>query len=280
LIRIFIAAMASALLVTSGVQVPLDAAASTAPRESRYVLAPFGQVALYQPSGEPRATALFLSGDAGWNAGAAQMARDLARRGVLVAGVSTPMLMKALERGSARCINPNYPLVDLARDVEHRAGVYAYMKPVVIGYSAGATIAYAGLAQWPNGGYRGVFSLGFSADTTGHKPWCHAPGFRARAISRPAHGWLFAPSQRIRIPWVVLQGGQDKVVAFEPARRFVAAVPHARLIALPATSHDFADARQWMPQMASALAPMHNPVRRGTCRSASYPRPGTAARTI
>jgi type IV secretory pathway VirJ component len=259
--RIATTVLAGSCLITTGASAPLHAAAGRPAREVSYALAPFGKVAVYRPVGQPRATALFLSGDGGWNAGAASIARDLAGRGVLVAGVSTPALLTALGRAPGKCVNPNYALIALARDVQHRMGVRAYMKPVVMGYSAGATVAYAGLAQWPNGAYRGVFSLGFSADIAGRKPWCHAPGFVARPITSPVRGWLLGPNTQIKLPWVVLQGGQDTVVDFASAKRFVAKVPHARMIALPAVGHGFSDHRQWMPQMASALAPMLNPVR-------------------
>ncbi len=263
--RTVLAVLACALLAGAGLLVFQRSRQPSAPppgvSETSYVGAPFGRIAVYRPAGEPRATALFLSGDAGWNDGAAAIARDLAARGVLVAGVSTPVLMKALEERPGKCIDPNYPLIALARDVQHRTGVHTYMKPVIIGYSAGATIAYVSLAQWPNGGYRGVFSLGFSADTTGRKPWCHGgPGFMAHPIRRPSQGWLFAPSRHIKVPWIVLQGQEDHVVDFGTARRFVGKVPGTTFIPLPDVDHFFSDHRQWMPQFWAQLGPMLNPI--------------------
>ena len=248
-------------LLATGVCLPSRAAPPPAAHATgfSYPAHIFGRISVYRPTGQPRATALLLSGDGGWNIGTAKIAQDLAKRGVLVAGVSTPTLMASLERGGPKCINPNYALIALARDVQHRAGVKAYMKPIVMGYSAGATLAYAALAQWPTGGYRGVFSLGFSNDMPGRKPWCKAPGFIARPTVKPARGWLFAPNQKIKVPWVVLQGGKDKVVDFGAAQRFVPAVPGARLIALPTVDHSFANHRLWMPQLTVALAPMLNP---------------------
>ena len=260
IIRTMSSLVAGCLLVVTGVGAPVRASADRGVREAAYSLAPFGGIRLYRPDGQPRATALFLSGDGGWNAGTAALARDLANRGLLVAGVSTPTLMRTLERQRDRCIDPNYALVALSRDVQHRAGVHAYMKPIIIGYSAGATVAYASLAQWPNGAYRAVLSLGFSADIPGKKPWCSAPGFRAHAIAKPARGWLFAPNRQINLPWIVVQGQRDTVVNFAAARRFVAQVPHARLIDLPQGDHDFADRARWMPRVMAALAPMLNRV--------------------
>ncbi len=247
-------------LLGSGVSLPTRAASAAPASAFSYPSRMFGRISVYRPVGPPRANALFLSGDGGWNVGTANIARDLAQRGILVAGVSTPKLTASLEQGKGKCINPNYALVALARDVQHRAGVKAYMKPLVVGYSAGATLAYAALSQWPNGGYRAVFSLGFSNDLPGHKPWCQAPGFSARPTMQPARGWLFGPNPKITVPWVVLQGGRDKVVDYGAAKQFVTAVPGARLISLPTVDHAFADRRLWMPQMAAALAPMLNPA--------------------
>lgn len=260
LFRIVVALMVGSWLVATGIGAPVNASAGEAVTVGTYSLAPFGGIRLYRPGGPPRATALFLSGDGGWNTGAAAIARDLARQGMLVAGVSTPTFIRSLEHGRGRCINPNYALVALARDVQHRAGVRAYMKPIVIGYSAGATLAYASLAQWPDGAYRAVVSLGFSADMPGGKPWCSAPGFRAHAIAKPTRGWVFTPNHRINLPWIVVQGRRDTVVDFAAARRFAAAVPHAHMIDLAQGDHRFDDRARWMPRMMAMLEPMFDPV--------------------
>ena len=53
---------------------------------------------------------LFLSGDGGWNMGVIDMAKILAAQGVLVAGLSVPAYLKAMEASPAPCI-------DLARNL-------------------------------------------------------------------------------------------------------------------------------------------------------------------
>ncbi|CAH0348816.1 AcvB/VirJ family lysyl-phosphatidylglycerol hydrolase [Sphingobium sp. CECT 9361] len=247
------AAMLLSLSCAGGAAWQSAVAAPPAVRESRYRMAPFGTVHVYSPAHGPRGVVLFLSGDGGWDRPATVLAHALADQGLLVAGVSTPSLMQTLEQNKAKCIDPNYPLVDLARDVQHRMAVRAYMKPIVVGYSAGATVAYASLAQWPNGGYRGVLSIGFSADLPGHKHWCAAPGFVAHPITRPTKGWMFAPSKRIKVPWTVLQGQADAVVSPSAARRFVSAIPHARYVELPKVGHGFAVTAHWLPQLRSEI---------------------------
>jgi type IV secretory pathway VirJ component len=233
-----------------------NAAPDKAEAEISYMFAPFGRVSVYRPAGEPRATALFLSGDGGWNGGMAGLSRELADDGILVAGVSTPDLMRALEQSPDKCINANYALIGLSSDLQHRERVRAYMQPVLIGYSAGATLAYASIAQWPAASYRAVFSLGFSNDTPGRKPWCHGPGFAAKRVTNPWPGWVFAPNRHIKVPWTVLQGGQDKVVDFDAAKRFVARVPGANFVGFPALTHDFSDHREWLPTLSRLIAPM------------------------
>lgn len=214
--------------------------------ETSYTMKPFGQISVFRPDDQPKGVVLLLSGDGGWSPVETGMARALAQRGILVGGFSTTAMLKAMESGKGKCINPNYPLIDLAQDLQHRMGVRAYMKPIIFGWSSGATVAYAALAQWPNAGYRAVASLGFSSDLPGVKPWCKAPGFAYKAIKQPEKGWIFLPNSQIKVPWIVLQGQQDQVVSPAEARRFALTIPTARLIQLPRVGHGFAVQNNWM----------------------------------
>lgn len=248
---------------------PVDAAApapkpaqveKTYPGESSYIMKPFGKIAVYRPDGPPVGVALFLSGDGGWQPDVTGMSRALADHGILVAGISTPDFLKTMEAGKGKCINANYPLVDLARDIQHRMGLKTYMKPIIFGYSEGATLAYGSLSQWPNGGYRGVVSMGFSADIPGIKPYCAVPGFAAKRITKPEKGWLFAPNNKVKVPWVVLQGLDDTVVSPAKARAFTAKVPSTTLVELPKVGHGYQVQSNWVPQLMTAIAPMLQPT--------------------
>lgn len=203
-----------------------------ATREALYTLAPFGAVHLYRPAGEPRGTLLLLSGHDGWSPPEAQMAQAFTRHGMLVAGISGPRLLHALETGPSTCINPNYALIALARDAQHRAGLQQYHKPILLGHGAGGALAYGALAQWPDGSYQGVTSVDAGAVVPGRKPWCPAPGFSARRTSLNGPAWQLAPNRRNRIPWILVQDGQTGQVAVQ-TQRIVSAVPGARLIRLP-----------------------------------------------
>lgn len=246
---------------------PAPAGSSATGSAHLFNLAPFGPVALYFPKGTPRSVVLFLSGDGGWNKGVVDMARAMTSRGALVAGVSTPAFLKALEAKDAKCINPNFALTALAQAVENRGGMSDYQRPLLAGYSSGATLAFAALAQAPKGIYDGAISLGFGPDLPGVKPWCAAPGFTATRIAKPEAGWIFG-ARTLPAPWLMLQGQQDQVVSPDAARRFVGAIPQGELIELPKVGHGFGVEANWMPQFNAAfdrlLAARSAPVAGGT----------------
>lgn len=213
-----------------------------------------GEVTLYRPDGPVRGVVLFLSGDGGWNLGVIDMANALKRQGVAVAGISTPAFLKALESDKDKCLNPNFALLALAQDVEHKLGLKQYIKPILAGYSSGATLVYGALALAPPGIYGGGLSLGFGPDIQGTKPWCTAPGFSASRILKPEAGWLLKPVPALPARWLVLQGLSDQVVDPGTTRQFTAAVPQAELIELPRVGHGFSVQANWLPQMSRSFA--------------------------
>ncbi|MBN8817496.1 MAG: virulence factor family protein [Sphingomonas sp.] len=223
--------------VSSGQPAPPTAGAST------YSTAPFGTVHLFRPAADPRGVVLFLSDSNGVSTTETSIATTLAHRGLLVALVSTPVLMATPDAWSKRCLNANYPLVDLSNDVQHRAGVKAYMKPVILGTGEGGTLAYASLAQWPNGSYQGVVSVGFSPQIASGRPWCTAPGFSAEHVQEGT-AWRFGPNKRTRLPWIALSAPGSGGPALAA---LTAAVPHARAAALPG------DRAQWPAPVADAV---------------------------
>ncbi len=229
-----------------------------APRlvDGHYRFGAIGDIAIYAPKGRPRGVALFLSGDGGWNAGVVDMARALAGQDLLVAGISTPRLMKAMEASQSSCINIGSPLVALAQDVQHRFGLAQYEKPILVGYSSGATLSYAALAQGPAAAYRGVVSLGFGPDIPGLKPWCAGDGLTARHIAKPAPGWLFGPIRQTSSPWTILQGMDDQVVDPRATRAFVTQIRGADLVTLPKVGHGYSVQANWMPQFIAAVKPL------------------------
>jgi type IV secretory pathway VirJ component len=222
---------------------------------SRWADPTFGRFTLYAPAGRPRGLVLFLSGDGGWRGSVDAMARSLAAHGVLVAGLPTATLLHHVETERRTCAAPNLPLLDLAREIEHRFAFTRYERPVLAGYSAGATLVYGAVAQAPAGSYAGAVSVAFSPDIVGLKPWCasFAPAGRLAATrtALPRPGWLFAPIP-LAAPWTMLQGMTDPVVDFATARAF-AGRAGAQFVPLPGVDHGFASAIDWRAPLVHAV---------------------------
>jgi type IV secretory pathway VirJ component len=180
-------------------------------------------------SADPRGVVLLLSGQLREAGRLDAIAHALVAARFLVARIDTPALLRALDAQKGRCNNPNYALVDLARDVQHRARLASYRKPVVIGYGVGATLAYVGVAQWHNSGYLGAISIDPAPTLASRKGWCGSPGFAAMRARPPATGWRFGPDPRITMPWILVRDGANPGVG----AAFVARVPGARLIHTP-----------------------------------------------
>lgn len=235
-------ALIAAGLLAMAADTPERAAIVPEPVASTYQFAPFGTVHVLRPAGEPRGVVLFLSDSDGVTATETATARALGQRGLLVALISTPALLKTPDAWSKRCLNANFPLVALSNDVQHRMGVKAYMRPVILGEGEGGTLAYASLSQWANGSYQGVVSVGFAPEIAIAKPWCTAPGFSAEPV-RNGTAWQFGANRQIKLPWVAMY----VPVQANAIRALVEAVPYARAVALPPTTS------QWPNPIAEAV---------------------------
>jgi type IV secretory pathway VirJ component len=212
---------------------------------------PFGKVTLYQPAAAPRHVALFLSGDGGWNQGVVDMARTLALQGALVLGIDFPQYLRSLEASSEACAYPAGDLERLAHFIEARLGFPAYLRPVLIGYSSGATAAYATLVQSPPGTFAGGVVLGFCPDLPARKPWCRGAGLSSTP-RKDGKGVDFLPGTHPIDPLVVLQGEIDQVCDPAATRHFLASMPDAQVVMLPRVGHGYSVERNWMPQYLDA----------------------------
>jgi type IV secretory pathway VirJ component len=213
----------------------------------------FKDVTLYRPQGEVKRVVLFLSGDNGWNEPVVEMARKLAGRGAMVAGIDTRQFFAALEADDDSCVFPDGDLENLSHYLQGYARLPAYHTPLLAGYSSGAALAYAMLAQAPEGTFAGAISLGFCADLDLAKPMCRGEGLR---FTRRPDGKAvdLLPSKQLAADWVVLHGARDRVCASAPARSFAAQVPRAQFIELPNVTHSYSTAAEWAPQFLDAYA--------------------------
>ena len=76
-------------------------------------------------------------------------AQALAHEGAMVALINTRELLASLEQDGAACTFPDGDLENLSRYLQAYYRLPSYMTPILIGYAAGGTFAYAMLAQAP-----------------------------------------------------------------------------------------------------------------------------------
>ncbi len=211
----------------------------------------FKDVTLYRPQGEVKHVVLFLSGDNGWKDPVVTMARKLVERGAMVAGIDTPQLYEALETDGASCVYADGDLENLSHYLQGYARLPTYHTPVLAGYSSGATLAYAMIAQAPEGTFAGALSMGFCVEMDLGKPLCRGDGVR---FTKHADGKAvdLLPTKELAVDWIALHGASDRVCPTAPARTFAAQIPRAQFIELPKVAHSYSTDADWAPQFLDA----------------------------
>ncbi len=248
----------ASLLVTLLLAQATPASAQTANvHEDTVRVGRFGLVHVYHPADPPAQAVLFVSGDGGWNLGVVGMARTLAGWGALVTGIDITTYLRSLDADPERCAYPAGDLEVLSHYMEQRYGFARYQAPVLVGYSSGATLVYAALAQAPANTFRGALSLGFCPDLVIRKPLCRGRGLESTpqpAVGAEGAGYLLGPAAALAAPWIVLHGDIDQVCSPDTVLRFVAQTGDAELVRLPHVGHGFGVVRNWMPQLQAAFA--------------------------
>ena len=215
--------------------------------ETHIEFSPFGPLTVYRQSAHPSHVVLFVSGDGGWNLGVIEMARELASLDALVVGVDIVHYLKNLESQSGGCSYPAADLEMLSKFVQKKFDYPRYVNPVLVGYSSGATLVYAVLAQSPPNTFRGAISMGFCPDLLLPKPLCRGSGLKWEKGPKDI-GFIFSPATHLHEPWIALQGTIDEVCDPKVTEEFVRRVNTGRPVLLPKVGHGFSVPRNWMPQ--------------------------------
>ena len=218
----------------------------------------FGTVHLVRTSPQPSHIALFMSGDGG---GCEQrmvdMAHAFADLDTLVVVIDINYYLKELEKSGDGCAYPAADLEMLSKFIQKKLNWPRYVLPLLIGYSSGATLVYAVVAQAPPNTFCGAISLGFCPDfcpdlVALHKPLCRGYGLEWKTEPRKK-GYVFLPATNLQVPWIVLQGITDQVCEPAITEAFVKQVKGGEMIMLPTVGHGFCDPPKWMPQVKPAF---------------------------
>jgi type IV secretory pathway VirJ component len=207
----------------------------------------FGKIAIYKPSSVPNSVVLFVSGDGGLNTGINGMVQNLVKQGALVAGINIKSFFKGINTLSSKCYYPAANFEDLSLMLQKKYKFTQYFKPILVGYSSGATLIYGILAQAPANTFKGAISLGFCSDIMINRPLCAGTGLKWHK-SKDGKSVCFEPSDKLTAPFIVLNGLNDQVCDQAKTNQFIKQLNTGQFIELPLVGHGFAVVSNWLPQ--------------------------------
>ncbi len=269
------AASAPAKRDAAKAETPQPVDARTAGAQSTLSFGRFGTVAIYRRTPHPSRVVLFISGDGGWNLGVVDMAKALADLDALVVGIDITHYLKVADAAKGSCTSAAIDFEALSQFVQKSLGMPDYVPPVLVGYSSGATLAYAALVQAPPSTFHGAISLGFCPDLPIKKPFCagqgltFGPGPKGKGVS-------FLPSAKLEVPFVALQGTADETCLPADTQKYVQQVKNGSVVLLPKVGHGFSVQPRWMPQFRAAFQAMTKPAPRPAPPAAAPAHPVTA----
>jgi type IV secretory pathway VirJ component len=192
---------------------------------------------------------LLLADPRGSNAGA-ELAPELARHGAMVAVIDVGKFDEALAADAADCVFPDGDLENLSHFLQAYYRLPIYRPPLLVGYGAGANLAYAVLAQAPAQTFAGAITMGFCPETSLRKPLCKGGALQSAHTANQALRYLPAP--QLDDPWVTLQGVHaDRCGGVDSIREFTAHMPGAAVVALP--EGDLESSSRWLPPLLAAF---------------------------
>lgn len=212
----------------------------------------FKPAKLYYDLARPKTVILLLAGGR-WDRSASGLARTLAAElNALVVGVEVGAYIRELSSSVETCGNPAADFEELSKLAQKRIKLPDYVSPILVGYSTGATLAYAVLAEARASAFEGAISLGFCPNIDLLNPLCRGDGLEMTEGPR-GRGYAVLPCPTLEPPWIVLQGRQSTICPIDSVRSFVSRTRSAQLIELPTVKDDFAETRRWLPQFKLAI---------------------------
>jgi type IV secretory pathway VirJ component len=191
---------------------------------------------------------LLLANPGGSNAGA-DLALELARHGAMVAVIDIGKFDQALGADGAECVFPDGDLENLSHFLQAYYHLPIYRAPLLVGYGAGANLAYAVLAQAPAQTFAGAITMGFCPETSLRKPLCKGGALQSERTANQQLRYLPAP--RLDDPWVTLQGVHEDRCGVDAIRKFTAHMSGAAVVAVP--EDDLERSSRWLPPLLAAF---------------------------
>jgi len=179
-------------------------------------------------------------------------------------GISMPAWQKEAEKRTDSCWYPAGELEAVAQAVQKIYKFPRYLRPVLVGYSSGATVVYGALAQSPPGSFVGAVSLGFCPDLEVRRPFCGQGTWKPSHDLKKHVTLLPVRPDLPALPdgspsWIALQGQVDQVCNAKEVDRFVEKIPAGKVVPLPKVGHGFGVTRNWGDDFDAAVGSLLDP---------------------
>lgn len=213
----------------------------------------FGKVVVYKPTSTIESVVIFISGDGGLNKGVAEIGRSIVSQGALVAGIDIKVYNNNLKKRNLKCYYPAADFEELSLELQKLYKLPQYQKPILIGYSSGATLVYGILVQAPANTFKGAIALGFCPDIEINKPLCTGSGLKQHVL-KPGLSYYLEACNTLTAPFIVLNGIKDKTCNFAATKEFMKGINTGSIYELPAIAHGFSQetVADWRPQYIEA----------------------------
>jgi type IV secretory pathway VirJ component len=195
---------------------------------------------------------IYISGDGALNRAALNMARPFADMNVIVIAINYVHFMRSLNSTDEKCLYPAGDFENLSMFVQKKLKLTKYYKPILVGFSSGATLAYALLAQAPANTFKGAIGIGFCPDIKSAKPFCPGNGLKSHVLKQ-GKSFYFDRFEKLTAPFIVFQGDRDMICDSKEVNEFVKGMKNAEIYNLPTVGHGFANQSKWLPQMKVAV---------------------------
>lgn len=225
-------------------------AVSTAPAEIVEEILdhpPFGKLAVYRTTDEPKGAVLFLSGADGWNADLTKAAREIADLDYVVAGINLDNYLVHLNRSETSCVDLLADFDQLNQQIGQRYSLATSLSPILIGYGGGAALSYALLIQAPVDRFHAGVGVNFCPELSLRKPLCPGVGKLESVVLPDPQGTRLKPIVRMPTTWFVFQS--QPACEASAAAQFVQSIQLARLTSIPGQG----EVKIWLPQVLALL---------------------------
>ena len=209
----------------------------------------FGKIYIYKPAIVPDALVLFVSGDGGWNQGPINMGMKLVDEGAMVVGVNISRYLINKMNQHEKCYYPAGDFEELSLYLQKKYKFKNYLKPILMGYSSGASLVYGILAQAPANTFKGAVAMGFSPDIATIEPLCATNNLKQHRIKPGSPIWILEPSENLTAPFVAINGLDDKICNYKVTEEFIKNLNMGELIGIPKVGHGMSVQANYLPHL-------------------------------